>query len=125
MTNEELPKEIPCFLCGDFQTINISKTDKPYFICNDCGMQVFIRKVSGIKRLSNLINDPDLKDIYLNGKYLSNSKLFRIKERINLINSQLDNLDIFTINNKDLELETALRSKLKTLEDQLINYLNK
>ena len=36
-------KEFPCPLCGAGLPILASKRKKPYFTCNACGVQVFVR----------------------------------------------------------------------------------
>lgn len=43
--------EFPCPLCGTGLPILRSKRSKPYFICNLCGVQVFVRGKTGIRRL--------------------------------------------------------------------------
>ena len=47
--NQTLPDLIPCFLCGNGLEIKMSKRDKPYLICDWCGVQTFIRGKRGIK----------------------------------------------------------------------------
>lgn len=47
---------IPCFLCGAKIQIRYTKREKPYFICDPCGLQVFVRCKPGIKRLNHLLN---------------------------------------------------------------------
>lgn len=121
----QIPENIPCFLCGDFQKIKLSKTNKPYFICDSCGIQAFIRKTEGVNRLNNLISDPALyKKIYLLGSFLENSVLLKIKERIKLIKEELANFAFYLISSKDIEMEKALKSKLKRLEVEYNKYLN-
>ncbi|MFC1979134.1 hypothetical protein ACFLVP_04010 [Chloroflexota bacterium] len=34
---------IPCWLCGMPVEVRHSKKDKPFLICNNCGVQIFIR----------------------------------------------------------------------------------
>ncbi len=34
---------IPCWLCGSAVSVKFSKKDKPFLICNNCGVQTFIR----------------------------------------------------------------------------------
>ncbi len=34
---------IPCWLCGEAVEVKFSKKDRPYLICNNCGVQTFIR----------------------------------------------------------------------------------
>jgi hypothetical protein len=52
--------DLPCFLCGKQLDQRTDKNNKPYFICNPCGMQVFIRRELGIQKLEELIRN--LKD---------------------------------------------------------------
>jgi hypothetical protein len=47
-------KEFPCPLCTAGLPILISKTKKPYCICNSCGIQLFVRGKAGISRLRKL-----------------------------------------------------------------------
>ena len=34
---------VRCWLCGSPTEIRFSKKDRPYLICEECGVQVFIR----------------------------------------------------------------------------------
>jgi hypothetical protein len=49
--------DLPCFLCGKQLDQRTDKNNKPYFICNPCGMQVFIRRERGIQKLEELIRN--------------------------------------------------------------------
>jgi hypothetical protein len=49
-------KEFPCPLCGAGLPILASKRTKPYFICNLCGVQIFVRGKAGIVRLLEMAN---------------------------------------------------------------------
>lgn len=51
MNNNET---IPCWLCQKSLAIQLSKKDKPYLICEGCGLQVFVRYKAGIERLHQL-----------------------------------------------------------------------
>src|SRR5947207_2084818 len=46
---------IPCFLCGSKLEMRVDKNEKPYFICDPCGIQMFIRRKKGIEQLEKLI----------------------------------------------------------------------
>jgi hypothetical protein len=46
--------QFPCFLCGEPRAVKISIKSKPYFICDPCGVQAFIRKDAGIERLQTV-----------------------------------------------------------------------
>ena len=47
--------EFPCLLCGTGLEIRLSRKEKPYCICNSCGIQVFFRGKTGIKRLREIL----------------------------------------------------------------------
>jgi len=47
--------KIPCFLCIQELTQRTDKNRKPYFVCDPCGVQIFIRGRQGIKNLSELV----------------------------------------------------------------------
>lgn len=49
-------KEFPCPLCGAGLPILPSKRKKPYFTCNACGVQVFVRGKIGIAKLKQMAN---------------------------------------------------------------------
>ena len=53
---------IPCFLCGTDLTIRTDKHKKPYFICDHCGVQAFVRKQTGIGQLENLLRNLRTQD---------------------------------------------------------------
>ena len=48
---------LPCFLCGAKLERRFDKHHKPYFICNPCGIQLFIRREHGINLLDKLMRD--------------------------------------------------------------------
>jgi hypothetical protein len=48
-------KPFPCPLCGMALPVRMSQKQKPYCVCNDCGIQVFFRGRAGIQRLQTLL----------------------------------------------------------------------
>ena len=53
---------IPCFLCGADLSIRTDKNKKRYFICDQCGVQAFVRKQDGISRLEELLQSLRTRD---------------------------------------------------------------
>ena len=53
---------IPCFLCGTDLAIRADKHQKPYFICDHCGVQAFVRKETGIVQLEKLLRNLRTQD---------------------------------------------------------------
>ena len=52
-----LAPTLPCFLCGEELAIRTDKNSKRYLICNACGLQAFVRKKDGIKKLEKLASE--------------------------------------------------------------------
>jgi hypothetical protein len=50
-----LISHIPCFLCRADLEIRKDKNGKRYFICDECGVQAFVRRKTGISRLAKLV----------------------------------------------------------------------
>jgi DNA-directed RNA polymerase subunit RPC12/RpoP len=48
--------KIPCFLCSQELEQRKDKNEKPYFICDPCGIQIFVRGRQGILNLTELIS---------------------------------------------------------------------
>lgn len=47
--------KIPCFLCSQELRLRRDKHKKPYFVCESCGVQIFVRGRLGIQNLDQLI----------------------------------------------------------------------
>jgi hypothetical protein len=50
-----------CPLCKQELERRTDKNQKPYFVCDDCGTQFFVRRPAGIHRLEALLNAPEVK----------------------------------------------------------------
>ena len=48
-------KPFPCPLCGMALPVALSQKQKPYCVCNFCGIQIFFRGKAGIRRLQQLL----------------------------------------------------------------------
>lgn len=50
-------KPFPCPVCTAHLDIRIARTGKPYCVCLECGIQVFVRGKVGISRLQRMIDN--------------------------------------------------------------------
>ena len=59
--NQEMKrKQFPCPLCNSDLKIKLDKKhDKPYVICDPCGVQMFVRREKGIRRLKRQSKEAD------------------------------------------------------------------
>jgi hypothetical protein len=55
--NTMLGKFFPCPVCGTRLEIRIARTQKPYCVCIDCGIQIFFRGKTGISRLNKILEN--------------------------------------------------------------------
>ena len=55
--NTDTQQLIPCFLCGNGAEVKLTKKKKPYFICEPCGVQVFVRRENGIAHFNRLVKN--------------------------------------------------------------------
>jgi predicted RNA-binding Zn-ribbon protein involved in translation (DUF1610 family) len=67
-------------MCRALLDVRESIKNKPYVVCDPCGMQMFIRKEQGIASLKNII---------ANGPLVSNSPVEMLREKIKSLEIQL------------------------------------
>jgi len=85
-----------CFLCGTKLPKRTDKNKKPYFVCDGCGIQLFIRKKQGMNRLERLFS-----------AFKQNAIPFeKSGQRISEIQAMLDEID-------------GTKSQIKTLDDEI------
>ena len=48
---------LPCLLCGKELDQRTDKNRKAYFVCDGCGMQMFVRRAQGRENLDRLIDE--------------------------------------------------------------------
>lgn len=81
-------KEFPCPLCGAGLPIRSSKRKKPYFTCNLCGVQMFVRGKAGIARLNEMAS----AGILVSGKDESTSHGINLLNRLEQLKLQKEEL---------------------------------
>jgi hypothetical protein len=65
---KERTATLPCTLCARLLDQRADKNSKPYFVCEPCGTQFFIRGTAGRERLA---------EIFRNGKTLAKANVKR------------------------------------------------
>jgi DNA-directed RNA polymerase subunit RPC12/RpoP len=112
-------KEFPCPLCGAGLPILPSKRKKPYFTCNACGVQVFVRGKTGISKLKQMAN----AGILVSGKKDSPMHGIVLLNRLEQLKLQKNDLEwkqgIFL---KDQNVENVIQTvdaEIKKIEGEL------
>ena len=54
----------PCCVCGEAREVRTTKKGKPYMICDPCGVQMFVRVETGIRRFEQLVADAEENNIW-------------------------------------------------------------
>lgn len=82
-------KEFPCPLCGEGLPILLSRRNKPYFTCNGCGVQTFVRGKPGISRLHEMA----IAGILVSGRKEGASYGIRLYNRLEQLKLQKHDLE--------------------------------
>ena len=117
----------PCPICGEKLDIRIGKKEKPYCICDSCGVQLFVRKSTGIEKLAEKLNIELNADIPTENKerniIWNFAQLNRLIPKINLLNkliSEIEEKEIPFFTEKDTEnRKKELHLELKSAEGEL------
>jgi DNA-directed RNA polymerase subunit RPC12/RpoP len=112
-------KKFPCSLCGKGMEIRISAKNKPYCICEECGIQVFFRGKKSIRRLREIINS----DLFLCGNESKVDYAVLLFNRIQQVSLQQKALKAKrSLFSSDSDLENAIRAvdnEIKELQGEL------
>lgn len=115
--------KIPCFLCSKKLQRRTDKNAKPYFICNPCGTQIFIRGEQGIENLNELIATLRERDFPFREHARVLHEIQAVLTEIRGIKKELDSLDsIFNFFSDDEHKERTrklLNTRIETLLSQL------
>ncbi len=54
----------PCPLCGRGLDVRETKKNKPYVVCDPCGLQLFVRNKTGMSKFEQLVSDAQQRNIW-------------------------------------------------------------
>ncbi len=87
----EEQRRFPCPLCEEGLDVRQTKKQKPYVICNPCGVQLFVRGERGIRMFEQLVAEAQAENTWekieeLKGRYRKKcpecGKEFWVEERL-------------------------------------------
>src|SRR5438105_14604072 len=84
---------IPCFLCGKTIESRIDKNHKPYFVCDPCGLQAFVRRKAGIERLEQLSTAISERQLRINAHTITLFEIRGILTEIEGVKNEIEKLD--------------------------------
>jgi len=116
---------LPCFLCGNRLGKRTDKHNKPYFVCDPCGIQFFVRRQQGIERLRGLLRAAERHAIFFEQ---AAERIFEVEALLTEIdgtNKQIikvnDEIGFFFPDETKVRARDALRTRLEILLNQLDN----
>jgi|HubBroStandDraft_2_1064218.scaffolds.fasta_scaffold325275_2 hypothetical protein len=119
---------IPCFLCGNGLEIRTSVRNKPYLICDWCGVQTFIRGQRGIKSFYEYKNSLKSGEIIMTGKNnlkitASINCLAELKAKLKQLEGYPTMLDLMLPQRKPELTVQVLHKAISQIENQLKEFL--
>jgi len=111
-------QSLPCFLCGHKLEKRTSKNGKPYFVCDGCGIQLFVRRKQGIENLSKLITELENHEIYSHASSSEYLRILAIVNEISATKAQIKKIKdsvFFFFDNEESAAIGALQEHLKEL----------
>jgi hypothetical protein len=84
---------LPCFLGGEKLERRTDKNGKPYFVCNNCGIQLFVRKAHGIELLDKLLRNVAKNEIPFKQCAEEIYQIQALLTEINGVKQQIDRLE--------------------------------
>ncbi len=116
---------LPCLLCSEKLEKRTDKNGKPYFVCNPCGIQLFVRRPHGIVLLNKLLADAARNEIPFKHRAEEVYKIQALLSEINGVKQQIVRLQSqikFLFRDEDKVracnlLKTKLENLFKELEE--------
>jgi hypothetical protein len=115
-------QSLPCFLCGRTLEKRTSKNGKPYFVCDACGIQLFIRRKQGIEKLCKLIDELQHQEIYTHTRSPELLRILAILNEISATKAQIKKIEdasFIFLDEEQTSAKRALEEHLKTLLSNL------
>jgi DNA-directed RNA polymerase subunit RPC12/RpoP len=108
---------LPCLLCGrKLEKRTSKKNGKPYFVCDPCGIQLFIRKKQGIELLEETFHNLEKAQIPFR---IHADNLYEIQAQIKEIDgikAEIEKLGIsYFFNDQKLRIRNSLKTQLDNL----------
>ena len=117
-------KKFPCPVCAQICEIKPTKKNKPYYQCDACGIQVFVRGHEGIDLLANAVKEGAMNKILNSDDAALNSKLIKNNSRIYLINLMRIKLEKVPFPSSAIKSKLSeLKLKIEQLENEQLQLL--
>jgi hypothetical protein len=114
---------LPCLLCGSKLHKRTDKHNKPYFVCDPCGIQFFVRRQQGIERLDKLLQTSERNAVPFQQAAERLYKVQALLGEIDGTKAQIGKLNneigFFFVDEHKVRARDALKTRLDGLLKQL------
>jgi DNA-directed RNA polymerase subunit RPC12/RpoP len=110
---------LSCFLCGRKLEQRLSKRHKPYFVCDPCGIQLFIRRKQGIQRLNALFKNAEQAQLLFKQHAHNFYEIQVILKEIEDVKRKIDDIGFFFLTDEEHRTRKLLRERVENLFQQL------
>jgi len=110
---------IPCVLCGSKLEKRIDKNGKPYFVCDPCGIQLFVRRKRGIDLLDDAFRNLDKAQVPFTVHARNLHEIRALIKEIDGVKNEINKIGWFFVSDEELRVRNALKTKLENLFSQL------
>ncbi len=110
---------IPCILCGSKLEKRVDKNSKPYFICDPCGIQLFVRRKRGMELLNEAFRNLDKAQVPFTVHARNLHEIRALIKEIDGVKAEIDKIGSFFLSDEESRIRKALKTKLNNLLGQL------
>jgi hypothetical protein len=110
---------LPCILCGRKLERRIDKNGKPYFVCDTCGIQLFIRRKRGIELLEEAFRNSQRAQLPFTVHAQNLYEIRALIKEIDGVKAEISKIDFFFLSDEESRIRKALKTKLSNLLFQL------
>ena len=108
---------LPCILCGrTLEKRTSRKNGKPYFVCDPCGIQLFIRRQQGIEKLEALFKNIEKAQIPLRVHAHHLNEIQALLKEIEGVKAEIEKLGTpLFLGDHKLRVRNSLKAQLNNL----------
>src|SRR5215471_10537492 len=114
---------ILCFLCGRRLFVRTSKRKKPYFLCEFCGIQTFVRGKHGIERLKEFFKNAEKAEVAFKQHAQSLHEMQAILKEIAGVDSEIDKLGFCWLDDNKMRIRKSLETRRGNLFFELEQFV--
>src|SRR6266567_544696 len=110
---------IPCVLCGSKLEKRVDKNRKPYFVCDPCGIQLFVRRKRGMDLLEEAFRNLEKAQLPFTVHARNLHEIRALIKEIDGVKAEISKIGSFFLSDEELRIRNALKAKLDNLLSQL------